>query len=122
MACPPYGSPAPSTGRPRELKTMQAVFPIVAEAAVTPTRHAGENPIAVCVFGGGVATVPKLNLTPDDNGAVSCSRTQVFVVLSQRSSTNELSTILARTRARVRPADARIFARPTRPVTVWASF
>src|SRR5688572_18005861 len=122
MAWPPKGAPAPSTGRPRELNTTQAVLPMVAEAAVTPVLQAGEKAMVVCVFGGAVAMAPKLNVTPVDSVVLTPSSTHCAAVLSQRSSTKVRSMMLARTRARVKAADARILASPTILVIAWASF
>src|SRR5262245_20285964 len=49
------GAPLASTGIPRELKTIQAVFSIACPAA---SRHGGAWAIAACVLGGGAATGP----------------------------------------------------------------
>jgi len=66
MASFPVGVPVESMGMPRELNTMQAVFAIVLPEL---SRHAGASPIVVCVFDGGVLTLPNPKLSPVDRGS-----------------------------------------------------
>src|SRR5712692_375012 len=119
MASLAVGAPVESTGIPRELKTMQAVF---AMAVPELFRQAGACPIVLCVPDGGLPRLPKPKVTPCDRVSVPPSAPQAPVpALFQTSIRNVWAERSAYTRALVKSDAPRIFANTISPLRSRAS-